>query len=143
VNESPFPVVDGSPIGDDTLNAAEHQAKAVHRWAILYWTIHNWFAVVSWAVSIAIPTLAAIMLYIPSEDARWWNICLLLSSCVGLILQVLSYTLRLRDRADHGRDNAARLEVALLRYRERRIDSATFVDEYARFLRRDVREPGP
>jgi hypothetical protein len=33
-----------------------------HRWAMLYWTLHNWFMLFGWAISIAMPFGLVLML---------------------------------------------------------------------------------
>jgi hypothetical protein len=115
----------------------------VRRWAILYWTLYTWFATLSWVVAILVPVGSAIMLYVPEDQRRFWNVVILSVGGAGLVLQVLASVLRLRERALRGRRNANKLEAALLKHRAGLLSAEEFCAEITHFLEEDYQEEGP
>lgn len=127
----------------ELISRADQKINTIRRWAIFYWRLYNWCAVFSWTIGITVPFGLAIMLYIPEAQYRIWNIGVLTLSAIGLILQVISSTMRFRERALNGRHNTVKLESALNRYREGLMTTEAFIDEMNQFVESDYNEPGP
>lgn len=129
---------------DEDLNRwAGERIRRVHRWAIFYWTFHNWCALLSWAIAIAVPFGLAIILYSDQVNSRAWNFGLLVAAGFGLVLQVLGAVMRFKERAVRGRRLSARLEAALLKFQHGSITKPEFLQEIQVFLAEDYQEEGP
>jgi hypothetical protein len=127
----------------DLLTQASRTASSLRFWWIFYWTLYNYFGLLSWVVVIAVPFGLAILLYVPPEESRIWNVALLSVSAFGLVLQVLASVMRFRERAILGRRSAARLEVAILKFREGKLDTDAMLREIQAVLEAGCEEPGP
>ena len=129
---------------DEDLNQwARDRIRTVHRWAIFYWTLHNWCALLSWAIAIAVPFGLAVTLYSDQVNSRAWNLGLLVASGLGLILQVLGAVMRFKERAVRGRRICAQLEASLLKFQHGSITKPEFLHDIQVFLAEDYQEEGP
>lgn len=128
---------------DKLIRWASFKVRQSHFWGMLYWTLHNWFVLISWAVSISVPFGLGILLLNESVNSKEWNTVLLISSGSGLIIQLIDTILRLKERAIHGRRMSSELEIALLKFQSDCISKQDFLNEIKLFLDQDWKEEGP
>lgn len=131
-----------SPEDTQLIEWAEQRIATIQWWGLLYWTLHNWFALLSWAVAIVVPFGLLITLQQPAPDLRW-NTWLLIASALGLLLQVLGTVMRFKERSYRGRRLALKLEGSLLRFRSGASDRDQFLADVDQFLKELPEEEGP
>ena len=128
---------------DQLIRWAEKQVHKSYRWAILYWTLHNWFVVFSWVISICVTFGIARLVFLKPQESNDWNVWLLIASSIGLIIQILDSALRLREKAQRGRRITAELQMALLNYLAGTISKKEFLKKIKFFLDEEWQEDGP
>lgn len=96
---------------------AEKRAEEADKWYRKMWSQYLWLTGFGWVLSALVPFGLALVLYFPNETQRnVINIILIIISGGGLICQVLSSVLRLRERSLANKQIRNRLISAVKQY---------------------------
>lgn len=125
------------------IKLAEKKISTANYWGIMYWTLYNWLSIFSWFSAISVPFGLSIMYIAKPENFNSWNIIVLVFSGFGLVCQILSQVLKLKERAYDHRKMESHLSHALLKFNAKTISKEKFIEEMGKFLNQAWQEKGP
>lgn len=128
---------------DPLLVAAEGQLLRWNKWWPRLWAWNCWLTGAAVILSGLVPFGLGLLLYTPPEHAQALNIILIVAAAFGFVAQVWNVTQRNRERAQHLRAVASKLESAVASYRSGVVDRENFARTFQKALTQNAQEPAP
>ena len=128
---------------EELIDLCEKKIALVRLWAIRYWGVYNYSMIASLLCSTVVLTLSGVLLSVAATSRDAVNIIILITGGFGFFAQLLGSVPRLKERSFRGQRLAAKLESALIRFKNGAIDKNALIDALNYFLEEAYNEEGP